>query len=439
MNRYLEFWRWIVLFFLVPLAVTACGSAKPSEHYFDIDARQGALTPNSLDKVVFKYGSPDVLAKVSGLSSYLLSSIENEVNAANIFGSDLSKPYTLAITVERATQGRSFTRGPYSYEIFVRYELKDGDNRVVYNRVLNSKSNIYKWTKSSAKKVNAKAVSEDIAGKFVRDLSDRLRGRQAEAVIESPLPLLIREAKIVTNPKRTNFGNYHALIIGNNRYQNLPALESAGFDARQLAEILKTDYGFETNLLLDATREQIVSALNEYRKQLSDDDNLLIYYAGHGWVDSDADEGYWLPVDAEQANLANWVSNASLTSTIRAMEAKHVLVIADSCYSGKLTRGATPQIRSPEYFTRMSSKRARTALTSGGLEPVLDSGGTDGHSVFASALFRALNENERIVDMSQLFSVIRRRVALDADQVPEYGDIRRAGHDGGDFVFVRRH
>jgi len=85
----------------------------------------------------------------------------------------------------------------------------------------------------------------------------------------------------------------------------------------------------------------------------------------------------------------------------------------------------------------MARKRARTALTSGGLEPVLDAGGTEGHSIFASAFIQALSENEAVIDMSQMFSFIRRHVALAADQIPEYGDIRRAGHDGGDFLFVR--
>lgn len=422
---------------LLAFGVSACGPIKPSEHYFNIDARPGSLTPHSLGKVVLDYSSRDVRAGANGLPGLLVSAVESEVIAANVFGSDLSKPYTLNITVERAKQGKGFLKLSFNYEIAVRYELRDGENRVVFNRVLQSKSNINRWSYKTAQRENAKALSEDTAAQFVRDLSAQLRGRQVATVAAMPASPAVVVAERATDSDKVGFGNYHALIIGNDRYQHLPTLESAGFDARQLALILESLYGFKTTVLLDATREQIVSSLNNYRKQLSDVDNLLIYYAGHGWVDDDADEGYWLPVDAEEANVANWVSNDSLTSTIRAMEAKHVLVIADSCYSGKLTRGATPQIRSPQYFSRMASKRARTALTSGGLEPVLDSGGAGGHSVFAAALFKALNENKSIADMSQLFSVIRRRVALEADQVPEYGDIRRAGHDGGDFVFVR--
>ena len=68
---------------------------------------------------------------------------------------------------------------------------------------------------------------------------------------------------------------------------------------------------------------------------------------------------------------------------------------------------------------------------------MIDSGGKENHSVFASAFIEALKENSDIMDCTQLFSKIRRPVMLNSDQTPEYSDIRKAGHDGGDFIFVR--
>tara|TARA_B100002003_G_C13922731_1_gene448591 strand:+ start:45 stop:290 length:246 start_codon:yes stop_codon:yes gene_type:complete len=76
-------------------------------------------------------------------------------------------------------------------------------------------------------------------------------------------------------------------------------------------------------------------------------------------------------------------------------------------------------------------------LSSGGLEPVADSGGKEEHSVFASAFIEALRENTGVLDGTELFTKIRRPVMLNSDQTPEYADIRKAGHDGGDFLFVR--
>jgi len=112
--------------------------------------------------------------------------------------------------------------------------------------------------------------------------------------------------------------------------------------------------------------------------------------------------------------------------------------VVDSCYSGTLTRGVKVTLQSPDYLQRMATKRARVVLTSGGLEPVSDSGGGAKHSVFASAFINALRDNESLMDGTELFLKIRRPVMINAPQTPEYADIRFAGHEGGDFLFVRR-
>ena len=237
-----------------------------------------------------------------------------------------------------------------------------------------------------------------------------------------------------------DFGDYHALIIGIDEYRNLPNLKSAVGDARAMAEILKEQYGFKVTLLIDPTRGDIIDAFDEFRAVLGFKDNLLIYYAGHGWLDEDSDEGYWLPVDAKPNRRTNWVSNATLTSTLKALAAKHVMVLADSCYSGRLVRAANVNLEgagAPEYFRKMSQKMARVVMTSGGLEPVVDSDGGD-HSPFARALLKALAENQSILDGSGLFNAVRRPVMVAADQTPQYSNVRQAGHDGGDFLFVRR-
>ena len=91
---------------------------------------------------------------------------------------------------------------------------------------------------------------------------------------------------------------YYALVIGNNNYKHLQKLKTAVNDAKDVERILKSLYGFETKLLIDAPRKEILTAVNDFRKKLSSKDNLLIYYAGHGEYDKTADRAYWLPVDA---------------------------------------------------------------------------------------------------------------------------------------------
>lgn len=135
------------------------------------------------------------------------------------------------------------------------------------------------------------------------------------------------------------FGRYHALVIGNDDYRHLPALRTAVHDARVLAELLRSRYAFAVTLLTNATRAEVVETLDELRERLQVNDNLLIYYAGHGWLDNEADKGFWLPVDAREDRRTQWISNDTVRDALRALKAKHVLVVADSCFSGALMRG----------------------------------------------------------------------------------------------------
>ena len=129
-------------------------------------------------------------------------------------------------------------------------------------------------------------------------------------------------------------GHFFALVIGINNYQHLPKLSTAVQDAQALAAILHDQYGFRTTLLTDATRDQITRAMNDYRHTLDENASLLIYYAGHGMYDKDADKAYWLPVDADRDDNSRWLMADDITTEVKVIPARHVLIISDSCYSG---------------------------------------------------------------------------------------------------------
>ena len=227
------------------------------------------------------------------------------------------------------------------------------------------------------------------------------------------------------------------MIIGNNNYLRFSKLETAIADAQAIARVLRDDYAYRITSVTDGSRYEVLKALSEMRSSLSEDDNLLIYYAGHGYLDELTRRGYWLPVDAEPDNTANWISTTEITDALHALRSRHVIVVADSCYSGALTRSTQASINERHaLLERLSAKRSRTVLTSGGLEPVLDSG-RNGHSVFANAFLRVLSNNRDVIEGSRVFSELRQRVVLDGEQTPEYADIRNAQHEGGDFIFVR--
>jgi len=243
-----------------------------------------------------------------------------------------------------------------------------------------------------------------------------------------------------------NLGNYYALVIGNNDYRNYPKLKTAVNDATETAAVLQKKFGFQTRVLKNATRYEILAALNDLREQLTEQDNLLIYYAGHGELDDKTEKGFWLPVDAEQDNPRNWISNAAVSDILNTLKAKQVMVVADSCYAGTLSVAAMPRVDESmpedlqkEWIMAMSQARARTVLTSGGVAPVLDGGG-DGHSVFSRAFLDTLRSSDGIIEGHSVYREVLSKVqtkarSLNVRQIPEYAPARYAGHEAGEFFF----
>ncbi len=249
-------------------------------------------------------------------------------------------------------------------------------------------------------------------------------------------------------PTTSRAGGYHALVIGNDRYRQWTPLSTAVADAEAISKVLQDRYGFRVTVLKDADRKQILKTLNDYRKTLSDQDQLLVYYAGHGFLEPEIDRGYWIPVEGDLFDNSDWIEFPAVTDLLELIPARQILVVADSCFAGKLTRSAMARL-SPDaeessrqaLLTSMAQKKIRTTLTSGGAKPVLDEGGA-GHSVFATAMLGVLTENNDALETERLYWTVRSRVVQAAErmkfeQIPTYGPIHMAGHEGfGDFVFV---
>ncbi|VAW89947.1 hypothetical protein MNBD_GAMMA17-2044 [hydrothermal vent metagenome] len=245
-----------------------------------------------------------------------------------------------------------------------------------------------------------------------------------------------------------DFGRYFALVIGNNEYVNFPKLKTAVRDSKRVAELLEDKFGFDVRLINNADRYTILSALKEIKGKMSEEDNLLVYYAGHGERDVQSLQGYWLPVDAELENTANWIPNSAISSLFNTMSARHILVVADSCYSGSMTSSSVARLDAElddkhlkKWLKVMAKTSSRTVLTSGGMKPVLDSGGGD-YSVFAKEFIAELENATGAIDAYKIYLSISPRVKINAarhdfDQTPTYAPIKYAGHGGGEFIFVK--
>ena len=246
-----------------------------------------------------------------------------------------------------------------------------------------------------------------------------------------------------------SFGRYYAIVIGNQNYQSMEKLATPRNDTEKAASILADKYGFNVQILEDANDVTMLKTINDLNSVLKPEDNVLIYYAGHGARLSNgrSENGYWLPVNADAPPKDTfWVPNEQITGHLSRLPAKRVLVVADSCYAGLLSTDPSYLFLndkvsySKEYIKYKLPKRSRLLLASGGDKPVLDEGGGE-NSVFAKAFLEELQNNTGILSSPELFSRIRKRVEVAAAknkfvQSPEFKSIKGAGHEVGDFFFV---
>jgi WD40 repeat protein len=243
-----------------------------------------------------------------------------------------------------------------------------------------------------------------------------------------------------TNPSDviTKTGQYHALIIGINAYDDphINDLDNPVKDAKSLAKVLSEHYTFpEENItmLTNATRRDIVVELDNLGNKLSRNDNLLIFYAGHGYWDDDANIGYWLPSDAAKSTKVDWFRNSTLKDYVKQIPAQHTLLITDACFGGAIFKTRKAFADAPKAFNSLYELPSRKAMTSGTLKEVPDV------SVFLKYLIKRLEQNEeKYVSSEQLFSSIRIAVMNNSDNVPQFGVIQKSGDEGGDFIFIRR-
>ena len=283
--------------------------------------------------------------------------------------------------------------------------------------------------------------------------------RRTEKVPLSPGPNTIvvtaydRENKEWPQPpilvtRKVEQGVFWALLIGIDDYydhkdksKNWSKLTTAVSDATSLQKVLEDRYGFEpkrVKLLTnrEASREGIISAFQGLTEEVSENDSLLIYYAGHGKLDNVT--GYWIPVEAEIKKQAGFISNSMIRDYLGAIKAKHIFLVSDSCFSGSLLVGGTrsePPVISERYYQQKDSLKSRQAITSGGNEPVSD-GGRDGHSIFAYYFLKALRENnEPYLAAQAIITQTARSVANNSTQTPVGQHIKDVQDEGGEFIF----
>ena len=245
-------------------------------------------------------------------------------------------------------------------------------------------------------------------------------------------------------PNLNPTGKYYALLIGNSDYSKSggwSSLASPINDINEIASVLKKNYDFaKVEVLPNTTRDKLFKTLRKLKKIITPNDYLLIYYAGHG--DQDANQAYWIPVNAGKEWDENWIDTVTITAAVSRIKTKHTLLMIDSCYVGTSFKGTDNNVTdnykvNAKIAEKALLNRAGIVISSGSTTSVVDTAIDDKHSPFAYKFIDLLKNNKSFITSTKVFVELV-EYHEDFKQTPQRYPVVSWGHLDGDFVFIRK-
>lgn len=236
----------------------------------------------------------------------------------------------------------------------------------------------------------------------------------------------------------TQSGNTHFLVVAIDNYLHCPKLNNCVKDAQDIIEVLESMYGISIdNEVLpplfntEATKKNILCSFRQLAAKVGPQDNVLIYFSGHGEYDKVLEQGYWVPVEAKKGRIDTYIPNSEVRVYLEAIKSLHTFLMVDSCFSGAVFQERSLQ---RHLLDRSELDPSRWGLTSGRNEIVSD-GEAGKNSPFAEGLLFRLKKNTHIMGVDSLCTYVREYVSANSDQLPRGEPLRVKGHKGGIFYF----
>ncbi len=236
----------------------------------------------------------------------------------------------------------------------------------------------------------------------------------------------------------------YALLFATDQYDHWTDLVNPVDDAHSLAKVLKERYGFSVEIVENPNLDDVFIKLAEYgQRKFKPQDQLLIFFAGHGYFDESFGEGFVVAKNSLENDKAKttYISHNRLRGVIGNIPSEHIFLAMDVCFGGTFdpviasSRGMdATETNDNEFLVRKLSQRTRKYLTSGGKEYVSD--GIPGkHSPFTLKLLQALTDgggSDRIVTLSELKTYVEK--LKPEPRLGSFGDDK----PDSDFVFVSK-
>lgn len=237
-----------------------------------------------------------------------------------------------------------------------------------------------------------------------------------------------------------------ALLFANNIYDSFSDLINPVFDLNTIAEELRNNYAVQTEIVENATLNETLSKLRDYAKfDYSQNENLIIFFAGHGNYDEIFNEGYVIATDSKLDDEAKitCLSHSNLRTIINNIPCDHILLVMDVCFGGTFdpiiasrSRGSDiyADISNEEFVSRKHKYKTRLYLTSGGKDYVPD-GRPGYHSPFARRFIEALRNyggKDGILTINEILQFIEK-----VEPQPCFGEFGD-NEPGSDFLLISK-
>jgi len=359
----------------------------------------------------------------------------------NIYSTDNTPP-VISITSPNVTRGFEVVKSHKNVTIKGRAE----DDSGIFEVLINGKDAFVDEQGNFTKNVLLDVGNNN----FTVTATDMKRNKSTKTFTikrkSNPPDVVVNNPSNTTNPTNTTnnevvkTGKYYALIIGVQDYRDpsINDLDQPVSDAKKLYDVLIKNYSFSSyniKFLKNPTKLQITGALDTYSNIITKKDNLLIFYAGHGYWDEKFEQGYWLASDSKRSLRGTWLSNSSIKDYMRGIPAKHSLLITDACFGGGIFKSRDAFANASVAINQLYQFPSRKAMTSGALSEVPDK------SVFIEYLVKRLEQNsKKYLSSEQLFASFKTAVINNSSngQVPQFGEVKSTGDEGGDFIFIHK-
>lgn len=230
----------------------------------------------------------------------------------------------------------------------------------------------------------------------------------------------------------------HLLLIGIDRYPKFTGegslLTTCVKDIQDLKYVLLEKYFFENNYITqldneNATNINIQNELENYSTTLNKNDNLIIYFSGHGGLKKSSNRGFWVPSDGHQDSHTNWLGNETILNLISEINSKHIVILSDCCFASSLLLTNPAKVTS----INLDEYSSRWALTSG--REVTYCGSTGENSYFGESIIEFLSNAKNDIRLGSLVEFVKSRFDSNLLQKPQGYPLSDKNHKGGEYIF----